>query len=82
MENREKVERLARTIVADFFLYNQDKIDLGLKEDDFFDRLKEELEDSVTFFREHAGGRLEIFWDTLFNRLMQREAKLIEEKEA
>jgi len=79
MEKREKVERLARTIVADFFLYNQGKIDLGLKEDDFFDRLKEELEDSVAFFREHAGGRLEIFWDTLFNRLMQREAKLIEE---
>ena len=77
-----KIERLARTIVADFFLYNQDKIDKGLLNDDFFERLEGEIEDSVSFFREHAGGKMEIFWDTLFNRLMQREAKLLEMKES
>lgn len=77
-----KVERLARTIVADFFLYNQDKIDKGLLNDDFFERLEGELGDSIAFFREHAGGNLDIFWDTLFNRLMQREAKLLELKES
>jgi deoxyadenosine/deoxycytidine kinase len=75
----EKIERLARTIVADFFLYNQDKIDRGLLNDTFFELLGGELEDSVKFFEEHGGrGNLTIFWDTLFNRLMQREAKLVE----
>ncbi len=82
MATDSKVERLARTIVADFFLYNQDKIDKGLLNDDLFERLEGEIEDSVAFFREHSGGRMEVFWDTLFNRLMQREAKLLEMKES
>jgi NADPH-dependent curcumin reductase CurA len=81
MENvkRGKAERLARTVVADFFLYNQDKIDMGLQNDDFFERLKDEIDDSIAFYREHVGGKLELLWDTLFNKLMQREAQLIEE---
>ena len=77
--DKRKIERLARTIVADFFLYNQDKIDMGLKKDDFFERLKDEIDDSVAFFREHAGGNLEVLWDTFFNKLMQREVRLLEE---
>ncbi|RUM90235.1 hypothetical protein SAMN06269117_1308 [Balnearium lithotrophicum] len=77
--SKDKAERLARTIVADFFLYNQDKIDMGLQNDDFFERLKDEIDDSIAFYREHVGGKLELLWDTLFNKLMQREAQLIEE---
>ena len=79
MTKSDKAQRLARTIVADFFLYNQDKIDRGLMNDDFFELLKGEIEDSIVFLREHAKGEnITVFWDTLFNRLMQREAKLIE----
>ena len=75
----DKVQRLARTIVADFFLYNQDKVDTALKNDNLFEILEGEIDDSVKFFKEHVkGGNLAVFWDTLFNRLMQREAKLIE----
>ena len=75
----DKVQRLARTIVADFFLYNQDKIDVALKNDNLFEILEGEIDDSIKFFKEHVkGGDLTVFWDTLFNRLMQREAKLIE----
>jgi hypothetical protein len=77
--SKDKAERLARTIVADFFLYNQDKIDMGLQNDDFFERLKDEIDDSIAFYREHVAGKLELLWDTLFNKLMQREAQLIEE---
>ncbi len=74
-----KIQRLARTIIADFFLYNQDKIDAGLKNDNLFEILEGEIDDSIKFFKEHVkGGNLTVFWDTLFNRLMQREAKLIE----
>ncbi|WP_163327992.1 hypothetical protein GFV12_02435 [Desulfurobacterium thermolithotrophum] len=78
-DNTDKAQRLARTIVADFFLYNQDKIDSGLKNDNLFEILKGEIEDSVNFFKESVKGRsLTVFWDVLFNRLMQREAKLLE----
>ncbi|ADU96282.1 hypothetical protein [Thermovibrio ammonificans] len=75
-----KAERLARTIVADFFLYNQDKIDKGLLNDNLFELLKGEIEDSVAFYKENAGGNLTLFWDNLFNKLMQREAKLLESR--
>jgi len=75
----DKIQRLARTIIADFFLYNQDKIDVALKNDNLFEILEGEIDDSIKFFKEHVkGGDLTVFWDTLFNRLMQREAKLIE----
>jgi hypothetical protein len=75
----EKVRRLARTIIADFFLYNQDKIDVALRNDNLFEILRGEIDDSMKFFKEHIkDGDLTVFWDTLFNRLMQREAKLIE----
>ncbi len=80
METTSKTERLARTVVADFFLYNPDKIDKGLLDDNFFEILKGELDDSITYFRERSSGDMTIFWDTLFNRLMQREAKLLESK--
>ena len=77
--SKDKAERLARTIVADFFLYNQDKIDVALKNDNLFEILEGEIDDSIKFFKEHVkGSDLTVFWDTLFNRLMQREAKLIE----
>lgn len=75
----DKNQRLARTIISDFFLYNQDKIDAALKNDNLLEILGGEIDDSVKFFKEHAkSGDLTPFWDTLFNRLMQREAKLIE----
>jgi len=80
MQSKKKVERLARTVVADFFLYSPDKIDKGLLNDDFFELLKGELEDTINYFKERSSGDLTIFWDTLFNRLMQREAKLLESK--
>jgi len=77
MENRRKAQRLARTIVADFFLYNQDMIDRGLLNDNLFEILKGELEDSINYFKERSSGDLSIFWDTLFNKLMEREAQLL-----
>jgi len=73
-----KTQRLARTIVADFFLYNQDDIDRGLINDNLFKILKGEIEDSINYFKERSSGDLTVFWDTLFNRLMQREAKILE----
>ena len=81
-EDLKKAERLARTVVADFFLYNQDKIDKALKEDTLFDLLSGELEDSEKFYNSNVNAAVRkssnYFWDTLFNRLMKREAQLLD----
>ncbi len=83
IKDAKKAERLARTIVADFFLYNQDKIDRGLKEDTFFDLLKGELEDSEKFYNDNIPPDIKsstnYFWDTLFNKLVKREVQLFDE---
>ena len=47
--------RLARTIASDILLYNRDKVLEGLKNDDLFERLAEELdEDGVISERTDA----------------------------
>lgn len=40
----ERARRLARLIVSDIIVYNQDKIVEGIKEDTLFDLLKEDIE--------------------------------------
>ncbi len=81
-EDLRKTERLARTVVADFFLYNQDKIDKALKEGALFDLLSGELEDSEKFYNSNVNAAVRkssnYFWDTLFNRLMKRESQLLD----
>ncbi|WP_022846179.1 MULTISPECIES: hypothetical protein [unclassified Desulfurobacterium] len=81
-EDLRKAERLARTVVADFFLYNQDKIDKALREDTLFELLGGELEDSEKFYNSNVNAAVRkssnYFWDTLFNRLMKREAQLFD----
>lgn len=40
----ERAKRLARLIVSDIIVYNQDKIDEGIRQDTLFDLLKEDVE--------------------------------------
>ena len=40
----ERAKRLARLIVSDIIIYNQDKIVEGIKQDTLFDLLKEDIE--------------------------------------
>jgi hypothetical protein len=42
--DHEKAKRLARTILSDIALYNQSKIEKGIKNDNLFDLLKEDLD--------------------------------------
>jgi hypothetical protein len=44
IEDPEKARRLARTIVSDIALYNREEIRKGIKNDNVFDLLGEELE--------------------------------------
>ncbi|MEJ2197998.1 MAG: hypothetical protein P8X54_05460 [Desulfuromonadales bacterium] len=54
VDNPKLAFRLARDIVSDIALYNQEKVKDGIKNDSVFDVLSEELEEG----REHFYGRV------------------------
>ena len=50
--------RLARTIASDILLYNRDKVLEGLKNDDLFERLAEELDEGRRHFTERTDATI------------------------
>lgn len=54
VDNPNLAFRLARAIVSDIALYNQEKVRDGIKNDSLFDLLKDELSEG----REHFYGRV------------------------
>ena len=54
VENPDLAFRLARAIVSDIALYNQDKVAEGIKNDSIFELMTEELEEG----REHFFSRV------------------------
>jgi hypothetical protein len=54
IENRDQARRLARAIVSDVAIYNRDKVEQGIKEDNIF----EVLHDALTEGREHFQSRV------------------------
>ncbi len=51
--------RLARTIIADIALYNREKIQNGIKNDNIFDLLDKELKEGLALYRSKVDGELE-----------------------
>ncbi len=47
----EQANRLARAICSDLSLYNEEKIVRAIQQDDFFDALRDELEEGRTLYR-------------------------------
>ncbi len=47
----EAAARLARTIIADVAIYNKDKIDSGIKNDNIFELLADELNEGLVLYR-------------------------------
>ncbi len=54
VENPDLAFRLARAIVSDVALYNQDKVKEGIENDNIFDLLHDELQEG----KEHFFGRV------------------------
>ncbi|MBE0596815.1 MAG: hypothetical protein IH614_06080 [Desulfuromonadales bacterium] len=50
VDNPELAFRLARAIISDVALYNQDKVKEGIKNDNLFEVLKEELQEGRDHF--------------------------------
>jgi hypothetical protein len=50
IDNPEQARRLARAILSDVAIYNKEKVESGIKNDDIFDTLQEQLEEGRQHF--------------------------------
>jgi hypothetical protein len=58
IEAPEQAIRLARAICSDVSLYNEEKIVRSIERDDFFDALREELEEGRQLYRSRISPEL------------------------
>ena len=58
IETPEQAIRLARAICSDVSLYNEEKIVRGIEQDNFFDALKDELEEGRELYRSRLAADL------------------------
>ncbi|HSN92765.1 MAG TPA: hypothetical protein VLS93_16150 [Anaeromyxobacteraceae bacterium] len=58
IEAPEQAMRLARAICSDVSLYNEEKIVKGIEQDNFFEALKEELEEGRELYRSRVSPDL------------------------
>jgi hypothetical protein len=58
IEAPEAAIRLARAICSDVSLYNEEKIVRGIERDDFFDALRDELEEGRELYRSRVSPEL------------------------
>lgn len=79
IENHDQAKRLARAIVSDVAIYNREKVEMGIKNDNIFDLLSEELAEG----REHFNSRVapeiagsNIFDIALVDVLIKRAGKI------
>lgn len=68
IDNPTRAVQLARAIASDIQLYNRDKVEKGLRADNLFDALKDEIEEGRELFR----GRVskEMFERNFYNRAL------------
>lgn len=76
---REQAARLARAIISDVAIYNQEKVESGIKNDNIFDVLSEEIEEGRQHFYSRVAPELdpERMYDlTLVDILIKRAGKI------
>jgi len=79
IDNPEQAKRLARAIISDIAVYNREKVENGIKNDDIFDRLKAELEEGRQHFFSRVAPELnpeEIFGIAVVDVLIKRAGKI------
>lgn len=77
--NRDQAARLARAIISDVAIYNQQKVESGIKNDNIFDLLAEEIEEGRQHFLSRVAAELEperMFELTLVDILIKRAGKI------
>lgn len=58
IDNPDQAKRLARAIVSDVAMYNPEKVESGIKNDNIFDVLQEELEEGRQHFFSRVASEL------------------------
>lgn len=79
IDNPEQARRLARAIISDVALYNKEKVESGIKNDDIFDSLHQELEEGREHFFSRVNADLNpqsIFDLALVDVLIKRAGKI------
>ena len=77
----DEARRLARLILSDIVIYNAAKVEQGIRQNNFFDVLKEEIEDGRQYYDSRVPFRVrrdtEIFTETLqqFVQMKREEAE-------
>lgn len=56
VNNPEAAARLARTIISDIALYNREKVQAGIKNDNIFDLLAKELKEGLDLYRQRLSA--------------------------
>jgi len=77
--NREQASRLARAIISDVAIYNQEKVEKGIKNDNIFDLLTEEIEEGRQHYYSRVAPELEpekIYDLTIVDVLIKRAGKI------
>ncbi|MCX8083403.1 MAG: hypothetical protein N3C60_00560 [Calditerrivibrio sp.] len=83
IDDVEKAKRLARTIITDIVLYNQNKVEDGIKNDNIFDILHEEIELGKKLFAEKVNTEvipMKTFEKILIDILIAKYGSKIESK--
>jgi len=76
----EEAKRLARTIISDIVLYNQQKVKEGIEKDSLFDVLTDELAEGKKYYEsmveEQVRQATNFFNEALVDVLLKQNAKI------
>ncbi len=79
IDNPDQARRLARAIISDVALYNREKVEEGIKSDNIFELLTEELEEGRQHFNSRVAPELtssNIFELAVVDVLIRRAGKI------
>ncbi len=79
IDNLEQARRLARAVVSDVAIYNQEKVESGIKHDNIFEVLNEQLEEGRQHFLSRVSPDLDpdkIYDLALVDVLIKRAGKI------
>ena len=79
IENRDQARRLARAIVSDVAIYNRDKVEQGIRDDNIFDLLHDQLTEGKEHFQSRVNKEIaasNIFDIAVVDVLIKRAGKI------
>lgn len=79
IDNPDQAKRLARAILSDVAMYNKEKVETGIKNDNIFDVLQEELEEGRQHFLSRVSTELNpdvIYEIAVVDVLIKRAGKI------